>query len=113
MTLTQSAIDGVTIFHMEGYLDSITSAQLQLALVSAVSSGAHRLALDFNEVGYVSSAGLRVVLMMAKQARAAGGEMAIFGLGNPVRETFEISGFARVIAIVTSQTEAVRVVQGG
>ena len=104
--------DGVAVFRLEGPLDSTTSGQLQSVIMPAAEAAPHRLVIDFARVGYVSSAGLRVVLMAAKQARAAGGEIAIFGLTNPVREMFDISGFALVIAIVETQADAIQATRG-
>ena len=49
--------------------------------------------------------------MAAKQARASGGDITLFGLTTWVRETFEISGFTRIIAIVDTEADAIRAVR--
>jgi anti-anti-sigma factor len=107
MKIEQASAGGVAIFRIHGSVDSTTSHELQAAVVPGIAPPAHRLVLDFTDVPFVSSAGLRVVLMAAKQAKSARGGFAIFGLGETVREVFETSGFNRVIRIATSETDAV------
>ena len=70
-------------------LDSTTSPAAQKAL-DAVLAGARKAALDFSKLDYISSAGLRVLLGAAKQLRASGGTLRIFGMNQSVREVFEI-----------------------
>ena len=107
MRITQSTVGEVAIFRIDGHVDSRTSSDVQSAIEPALEADPVRLAIDFRSVTYVSSAGLRVVLMIAKRARAAGGTIVIFGLNNPVREVFEISGFDRIVPIVGTEAEAV------
>ena len=111
MKVSHADKDGVAVFHLEGHLDSTTSGILQAALMPSAQVADCRLAVDLSRVEYVSSAGLRIILMAAKQARANGGEIALFGLTNWVRETFEISGFTRIIAIVDTEADAIRTVR--
>jgi anti-sigma B factor antagonist len=57
-------------------------------------------------VAYVSSAGLRVVLMAAKLAKANGGAVSLFGLQPMVREVFTMSGFDKVVTIRDDEAAA-------
>ncbi len=112
MNITRTDVDDVAVLHLDGHLDSTTSPLLQAALSAAIAAGAYRVAIDLQKVSYVASAGLRVVLIVAKQIWALGGQFAAFGLANPVRETFEISGFAGIITIVGTEAEAISVAGG-
>jgi stage II sporulation protein AA (anti-sigma F factor antagonist) len=67
-----------------------------------------RLALDFSQVNFVSSAGLRIFLMMAKKSKALKGALALFALPPVVKEVFEISGFSKILTIKPSQEEAIQ-----
>jgi len=58
------------------------------------------------EVTYISSAGLRVIVLSAKQAKAANGGFAVFGLQPAVSEVFEVAGFRTIIPIVSSEADA-------
>ena len=71
----------------------------QQALASGID-GCGRLLLDLEKVAYVSSAGLRVFLMLAKQSRAAGGRLALCSLAPEVKEVFDISGFTALFMLL-------------
>lgn len=85
MEISFSEQDGVTVAALSGRLDSATSGEAQQALASGLD-GCGRLLLDLEKVAYVSSAGLRVFLMLAKQSRAAGGRLALCSLAPEVKE---------------------------
>jgi anti-anti-sigma factor len=55
---------------------------------------------------YISSAGPRAIIVMAKQAKAAKRGFAIFGLQSAVNEVFEVAGFGNIIPIASTETEA-------
>ena len=105
MEISTRTSNGVHIVAMAGSLDSTTSPQAQKEL-DAVIAGANKVVLDFSALDYISSAGLRVLLGAAKQLRAKGGTLRMFGLNQSVREVFEISGFATILAVSASESEA-------
>lgn len=110
MQISQSARDGIATLRLAGNLDSSTGPALQSAVSAIV--GEKWLLIDFTGVGFVASAGLRVILSVAKQAHARGGGLAVFGLSTPVNEMFEITGFSRLIAIAASEADAVKLLRG-
>ena len=95
----------IHIVAIAGSLDSTTSPEAQKSL-TAMLAGAKKVALDFSQLDYISSAGLRVLLGAAKQLRASGGKLGMFGLNQSVREVFEISGFSTILPIYKSEAEA-------
>jgi anti-anti-sigma factor len=95
----------IHIVGIAGSLDSGTSPEAQKSLESVVTS-AKKVALDFSRLDYISSAGLRVLLGAAKQLRAKGGSLGMFGLNQSVREVFEISGFASILPVYQSEADA-------
>lgn len=107
MQISTRTIDDIHIVAIAGNLDSTTSPEAQKAL-DAVLAGARTVALDFSELDYISSAGLRVLLGAAKRLRASGGALRMFGLNQSVREVFEISGFSAILAVYPSEAEALR-----
>jgi anti-sigma B factor antagonist len=102
MRIDTAEVDGGLILRPHGPIDSTTSPALEQALkqVPPVTL------LDLTGVPYVSSAGLRVVLVATKAARAAGGRFAVFGLSEAVRSVFELSGFGRIVPIMGTEAEA-------
>ena len=96
------------IVAIAGKLDSVTSPKAQQELEAVLAGGGRKLAVDFSSLDYISSAGLRVLLGIAKQLRATGGELRTFGLNDTVREVFEISGFATILAVFPSEADALK-----
>ncbi len=105
MKISTRTSNDIHIVAIAGNLDSTTSPEAQKKL-DAVLAGARKVALDFSELDYISSAGLRVLLGAAKQLRASGGTLRMFGLNQSVREVFEISGFSAILAVYPSEAEA-------
>jgi len=106
MQISTRTSSDIHIVAITGSLDSTTSPEAHKSL-DAVLASAKKVALDFSQLDYISSAGLRVLLGAAKQLRASGGKLAMFGLNQSVREVFEISGFASILSIYPSEAEAV------
>jgi anti-anti-sigma factor len=105
MQLSTRTSNDIHIVAITGSLDSITSPEAQKSL-DAMLAYAKTVVLDFSELDYISSAGLRVLLGAAKQLRASGGTLGMFGLNQSVREVFEISGFSSILSVYQSEAEA-------
>jgi anti-anti-sigma factor len=105
MQFSTRTSNDVHVVAITGSLDSTTSPSAQKSL-DAVVAGAKKVLLDFSELDYISSAGLRVLLGAAKQLRASGGKLGMFGLNQSVREVFEISGFSSILSIYPAEAEA-------
>ena len=106
MELTSEVENGVALYHIIGRIDATTCHDLESAIGSAMRGGASRIIFDLSGVDFISSAGLRVILVTAKTAAAAGGGLAIFGVQSVVNEVFSISGIGKMIPIVSEETEA-------
>jgi anti-sigma B factor antagonist len=98
--------DGVALCRIAGKIDALTGPNLQAAALSAINGGNTRIIFDMREVTYISSAGLRVVVLTAKHAKAASGGLALFGLQPAISEVFEITGLGAVIPIASNEAEA-------
>ena len=105
MQISTRTSNDIHIVAVSGSLDSTTSPEAQKSL-DAVLASAKKIVLDFSGLDYISSAGLRVLLGAAKQLRASGGTLRIFGLNQSVREVFEISGFSSILSVYPSEGEA-------
>jgi len=94
---------GVWVVAIEGQINGANSPELEKRLLAKVEEeGATRMALDFSRVDYISSAGLRVVLLLAKKLSGEAGGVALFGMQPGVFEVFEMCGFADILTIVDS-----------
>ena len=83
--------------HIAGRIDTTTAPQMETELKESLS-GVTELKLDFSEVEYISSAGLRVLLLAQKKMNAQG-KMSIYGVSEDVMEVFEITGFGDILTI--------------
>lgn len=106
MEVSTRAQGDVTIVAIAGSLDSLTSPQAQQALDAVVAQGARKVAVDCSALDYISSAGLRVLLGLAKQLGAKGGALRTFGLNQSVNEVFQISGFSTIFTVLPGEKEA-------
>ncbi len=94
-----------------GRVDTTTSAGLEERLLRGVSAGERRLLLDLAGVEYISSAGLRVLLRLAKKMQVAQGQLVLCGLGDSVRQVFELAGFLPLFNVEASRGEALERLQ--
>jgi len=99
MEIKKTQIEGTGVLNLVGRLDVITSPKLQESLLEIISES-QTIELDFSEVAYVSSAGLRVLLLGEKNAKASGKTMSIKNVPPKVLEVFQITGLAGVLTIV-------------
>ncbi|MBU8538043.1 STAS domain-containing protein [Falsiroseomonas tokyonensis] len=106
MDISESTEKGVKVAALKGRLDTATAPAAEAKLLGLLEGGA-KVVADLAEVHYVSSAGLRVLLKAAKQAKAIGGSFAVASPQAPVREVLEISGFDKILAIHPSRDAAV------
>jgi anti-anti-sigma factor len=89
---------GVSVISVTGKLDGASSSLFTERLDGLFTPGCSLL-LDFSGVDFVSSAGLRSLLGIAKKAKATGSRLAICGLREPVRETLEITGLLPMMTL--------------
>ena len=98
MHIQQIDRDGVTIVAPAGRIDTTTSG--------ALDAGARSLLLDLGDVDYISSAGLRVLLVLARRMRDLQGRLVLCGLTGPVRQVFQLAGFLPLFRVEPSQDAA-------
>ena len=99
MNINKTQSGEKTTLALSGRLDTTTAPKLQEALIPEFMTAKH-VELDFAELVYVSSAGLRVLLMGEKAAKATGASMTLTGVSEEIMEVFEMTGFADMLTIV-------------
>jgi len=110
MDISQEQLNGVVVVTPRGRIDSTTSGALEAHLLNLSKTQQPRIVVDFMNVDYISSAGLRVMLTLAKRVRDARGALALCSLGETVRQVFELAGFLPLFTIEGSRDVAVRAV---
>lgn len=107
MELATLREDGVSILQVSGRAGGPQAAHLEDALLAAVNEAHRALVLDCSELLYISSAGLRCVLLAARAASGRGVGFALCSLPRMVREVFRVSGFDQVVTVHASRNDAV------
>lgn len=94
------------VYSPKGRIDGTNAAGAEGDIKALIEAGNISLVLDLSGVDYMSSAGLRVVLIAAKSTRAAGGKTVIAGARPAILEILKMSGFDRVIEIMPDLEQA-------
>lgn len=110
MDISQEHRSGVTIFTVTGRLDSESSPELERVLAAVPDDG--RVVLNLPELGYVSSAGLRVLLALVKRLGPRSGHLALCSLTPAVRQLLNLTGLTGAFGIEASLDAAVARVGG-
>ena len=95
------------IIEISGKLDAPGSEIAQEAIISAVSEGG-KLIIDLADCDYVSSAGLRVLLIAAKQSARVNCRMVVTGIKPEIWEIIAMTGFEDVLETYPSQADALK-----
>lgn len=109
MSLISRRFADTAVVFPEGRIDHATAEQFKTALaphLATCAAGRDRLVIDMTGVEYISSVGLRVLMLASKQAKAQGCALAVSGLQPVVREIFEISRFNLVLQVFPTLREA-------
>ena len=106
MDVTAERQDGVFSVQVDGRIDGSNAVEFEEAIRTAVEESDRAVFMDFEKLSYISSAGLRAILLTAKSLGNRDAKFALCSLLGPIGEVFEISGFDKIIAIHPSRVEA-------
>ena len=90
----------------QGRLDSITAPAFEAVVRARIADGYRNLVIDLGALDFVSSAGLRIFMIVGKTLKAERGHIVLCRLQDGVREVFRISGFDRIFTILPSVSAA-------
>ena len=76
-------------------------------MLEKLNNGVQHMVFDLSDMGYISSAGLRVILLTGKKLRACQGKLVLTGMRDMVREVFEMSGFLALFPVSTTLDEGI------
>ena len=107
MQIGEARQDGVIVITPAGRIDTTTSGALEARLASALAGASPQVVVDLSGVDYISSAGLRVLLVAARRVQAGGGRLALCAMGPPVRQVFQLAGFLPLFTIEETREAAI------
>ena len=108
MDVTEERTEGIVVLSLRGRLDSNTSDDFEKILLAKVHEGETRLVLDFKELDYISSAGLRVLLKATKELKTTSGQICLCSIRDYIREVFDMSGFSSFLPIHPDVQESLK-----
>jgi anti-anti-sigma factor len=106
MQIGEETVGGATVIAPVGRVDSVSSSELERTVVSRIDGGARRLVIDLAGVEYISSAGLRVLLMAAKRLKGPPAALVLCGVGAGVRTVLELAGFLPLFTVEPGREQA-------
>ena len=104
--ITPAPRNDLVVIPITGRVDAITAPQLNQHVHEQITQGARYVLLDLSKVTFLSSSGLRSLLLIRKELMTVGGELRLAGLQPQVHEVFTLTGFTQVFAIHSTVDEA-------
>jgi serine/threonine-protein kinase RsbW len=106
--LIDRSANAVRTFTLNGRLDAVHSSDMMRGVHVAIADGARRILLDMAAVTFLSSSGLRALLLTRKELLAQDGELRLCALRPEVEEVFALTGFTQVFSIHATREEALQ-----
>jgi anti-anti-sigma factor len=106
MDILQSTSDGILTLTPNGRLDAETTDRFAALLDEVIARGDHRIVLDLAAIDYVSSVGLRALIVAAKRLTPLGGRLVLCGPQPRILKLLEISGFTAIFTVTGTRDEA-------
>ena len=105
--------DGILIAMLIGHIDSSNADRFQRIVESGIDAEDQALILDFERVFFISSAGLRISLILSRKFNESGKKFGVCTLADPIRNVLAISGFDQIIPIYDSRAAAINAFENG
>ena len=108
MEVVEKKQNGVCILALSGRLDASSSPEFREKILQLIEDGTKKVILDCENLDYISSAGLRVVLEATKEIKRNEGKIMLCALQDYIKEVFEVAKFDAFLAIGASVEEAIK-----
>lgn len=108
MEIHQKAYNGVVLLELVGRLDAPAAPDAEREFNELVAAGKTQILLDLTGVEYISSGGIRIIIMLDRACKKEGGELKICGMSPFVRQVFEISNLLQLFEVTGGIEEGLR-----
>ena len=99
MQITTTNEAGASVIRVEGSMDAISVAEFDAEWKKVIEEGSTRVVVEMGGLEYISSAGLRGILMLAKTTKMKGVALAFAGMRGMVSDMFKLSGFLTILSV--------------
>jgi anti-anti-sigma factor len=110
MQIVQTELASAQLLTLSGRLDTEAAPEFERRCTRLVESQTRNLIVNVSALDYLSSAGLRIMLVTGKALRSQNGKLVLVAAAGPVRHMVELAGFDKIFPIYTTVTEATQVV---
>lgn len=93
---------------LKGRLDTNASMEFEQQVEESTNQNTKNMIIDFSDLEYICSSGLRVIIQAAKKLKSLQGELVLCSMEDYIQEVFEISGFDTFLKIFASKEEALK-----
>jgi len=100
--------DDINIYRLKGRLDSNTSQDLEDKLFQVISDGSKKIIVDFENLDYISSAGLRIIFKVKKAILREDGRIILCSMQKYVKNVFQVTGVDPFVQILDTMDEALK-----
>ena len=97
----------IAIVQLTGRLDGVTSGGVEQELLKLLNGPTRQVVVDLAGLDYISSVGLRVLLLLAKRLKPLGGQAVVCAMQPAIHQVFDIAGFANIFEVYPTRAEAV------
>ncbi len=108
MEIIEKQAGEISIFALNGRLDSNTSPEFDNKIFESIENGTKNMIIDCEKLDYITSAGLRVLNKTSKKLKTANGAIVLCAMEDYVREVFEIAGFDSFLPITANLDDALK-----
>lgn len=108
MEIIESKTNDILVLTFKGRLDANHADAAQERVVALIDQGETRLVADLSQLEYISSAGLRVLMVAAKKLRSCNGKIVLCSLVDPIKEIFDIAGLNAIFSTYAGREEALK-----
>ncbi len=108
LELLEEQNEFATILKVKGRLDAITSPPTEKRILETITKGQNRILLNFSEVDYLSSAGMRTLLVINKKLNSQNGKLVISTITPYVMDVLKMSGFDQVLNLAKDDKEGLQ-----
>lgn len=108
MNLQTKNLEDYLVIEFDGKLDAVTADDTENKINDIINHGNNKIILDFTNLSFVSSLGLRVILATLKKVKALNGKLKVCNMNEEITEVFEISGFSTIFNVFETLEQALK-----
>lgn len=109
--ITEESVGIYKKVNLIGRIDGLTSNEINKFITNLIELGNRNILLDFNGINYLSSVGLRILLVNQQKLKSVGGDLSICGLTPQITDIFKMSGFLKIFTIINNIDELIKPIE--